>query len=77
MNKLEFDSKGQPFIIDCTIYLFQGDKVRDFFSLWVKDGKVVKAPPRRQNFLTDPIEQVIKTLKKQGYECIDPTSSEE
>lgn len=69
MIQYEKTKDGQPFIGLSTIYHFYGARKRDYFSLWVQKGYVVKSPSRlpHSNYYMQPIEEVIKLLKKKRY----------
>jgi hypothetical protein len=61
------DRDGNIFLGKSTIYHFYGVKKRDYFSLWVQKGFVVKATPRHHIYYLEPIEEAIETLTKKGY----------
>lgn len=65
--QIQRDSKGQPYLSQSTIYHFYGVKVRDFFSLWIQQDHVVKAPPRHIKYLNMHISEAISIANTYGY----------
>ncbi len=63
----EKDKNGNPYLGLSTIYTFYGVKKKDYFSFWVQNGIVVKAPPRHSIHKHESIEDVIKFLTKARY----------